>query len=56
MNKNAYIGFALLAAAAAIACLIPTYAGSVAARLVGKAVWYLPYAALVGGFRFLARA
>ena len=56
MNKNAYIGFALIAAAAAIACLTPTSAGSLAARFVGKAVWYLPYAALVSGFRFLARA
>lgn len=56
MNKNTLIGLALVVLSVALIGVISTSAGDTAARLVGKAVWYLPYASLIGGVRFLAAA
>jgi len=55
MNKNKVIGLVLVASAAALACVIASSNGGVAEGLVGKAVWYLPYLAFVGGIRKLDR-
>ena len=53
MNKKNIIGIALIASTAAFACLACSSAGDYVARFVGKAVWYLPYASLVGGVGML---
>ena len=53
MNKNKLIGLAFVAVSVALVGVISTSVGDAAARFVGKAVWYLPYAALIGGIRFL---
>ena len=42
--------------AATMVYLLVTSAGAEAARLFGKAAWYLPYAALVGSIRFFRAA
>jgi len=55
MDKNKIIGIGLVIAAAALACAIASSDGGAAGGLIGKAVWYLPYVALVGGVRCLAR-
>jgi len=57
MNKNAIIGLALVAFAVALSCVLAGSVGEATKGLLGKAVWYLPYAAFVGGVRnlFLAR-
>lgn len=49
MNRQSIVGCAYLAAAAALAALCLADACAVAGNLVGKAVWYLPYAAAVAG-------
>lgn len=54
-NRN-IIGLALVAVAATLVCVLASAAGDEASRLFGKAVWYLPYATLVGGIRFLVAA
>ena len=57
MNSNRnMIGIALIGLAATMVYLLITSAGEPAARLFGKAVWYLPYAALVGSVRFFRAA
>ena len=57
MNSNkSMIGIALIGLAAAMVYLLVTGIGAEAARLLGKAVWYLPYAALVGSIRFFRAA
>ena len=57
MNSNkSMIGIALIGLAATMVYLLVTSAGAEAARLFGKAVWYLPYAALVGSIRFFRAA
>ena len=57
MNSNkSMIGIALVGLAAAMVYLLVTSAGAPAARLLGKAAWYLPYAALVGSIRFFRAA
>ena len=53
MNSNkSMIGIALIGLAATMVYLLVTSAGAPAARLLGKAAWYLPYAAFVGSIRF----
>jgi len=54
MNRNAVVGIVLVFVAGALACVLAASDGGVAGCLLGKAVWYLPYAALVGGVRRLA--
>ena len=57
MNGNkSMIGIALIGLAAAMVCLLVTSAGAPVARLLGKAAWYLPYAAVVGSIRFFRAA
>ena len=56
MNKTNMLGIALITAAAILSALIATSAGDTAVRLVGKAVWYVPYAVAIGGIRCLVRA
>ena len=57
MNSNrSMIGVALIGLAATMVYLLVTSAGAEAARLFGKAAWYLPYAALVGSIRFFRAA
>ena len=57
MNSNkSMIGIALIGLAATMVYLLVTGIGAEAARLFGKAVWYLPYAALVGSIRFFRAA
>lgn len=53
MNKNKVIGIGLVIAAATLACAIASSGNGSAGGLVGKAVWYLPYVALVCGIRRL---
>lgn len=53
MNKKNIIGLALIVSAAALVVLACSSVGDYAARFVGKAVWYLPYAALTGGVAVL---
>jgi len=55
-NRNAVIGLALVVVAGVLACVLAGSAGGAARDLLGKAAWYLPYAALVGGVRNLVRA
>ena len=55
MNGNkSMIGIALIGLAATMVYLLVTGIGAEAARLLGKAAWYLPYAALVGSIRFFS--
>ena len=56
MNKNAIIGLMLVVSAGGLAGVCAASSGGVAESLFGKAIWYLPYLALVGGVRQLARA
>ena len=57
MNSNkSMIGVALIGLAATMVYLLVTSAGAEAARLFGKAAWYLPYASLVGSIRFFRAA
>lgn len=56
INRNVVIGLALMAFALAGIALVAGSFGDYAARFVGKAVWYVPYAAMVGSVRFLAHA
>ena len=53
MNKKNIIGIALIAVAAGLAAFACSDAVAAVERLVGKAVWYLPYAALVSGVSML---
>lgn len=57
MNSNrSMIGIALIGLAATMIYLLVTGIGAEATRLFGKAVWYLPYAALIGSIRFFRAA
>ena len=57
MNSNrSMIGIALISLSATMVYLLVTSAGAEAARLFGKAAWYLPYASLVGSIRFFRAA
>jgi len=51
MNRNAIIGLALILAAGVLACVCVSARGGLADGLFGKALWYLPYVALVAGVR-----
>ena len=53
MNKMNMIGMVLAGIAATLAALLVSGVGEAAAACVGKAVWYLPYASLVGGVGML---
>ena len=56
MNRNIIVAAALAVfalAATVVLCAAPELA---LAKLVGKAVWYVPYVALVGGVRKLVAA
>ena len=59
-NKTNYranlMGLAFIALAASSVALLMTGVGDMAARCVGKAVWYLPYVAVVGAIRCLRAA
>ena len=55
-RKNIIIGLAIVAVAAVLSALAATETGDLAARFVGKAVWYVPYAALIGALRCFAMA
>lgn len=57
MNKSSknIMGLGLIAVTAILACVLASSAGESAVRLVGKAVWYLPYVSLVGAVRCLVR-
>ena len=55
MYKNKLVGFGLIAASLALIGLCAV-SGSVVAPYLGKAIWYLPYAALVAGVARLAHA
>lgn len=54
-TKNLIGGTLLVVAAAVMLALAKTCVGDAVVHLVGKAAWYLPFAALVCGVRFLAR-
>jgi len=54
MNRNTVIGLALVLVAGALTYVF-AFSGALSG-LFGKAVWYLPYVALVGGIRQLVRA
>lgn len=56
MNKNKIVGFALIVAALALIVVCASLNGASSVNCLGKAVWYLPYAALVGGIGRLVRA
>ena len=56
MNKNMMIGLALVALSAGRSVWVSTLRGGMLEMLVGKAVWYLPYVALVAGVDQLVRA
>ena len=56
MNKKNIIGIALIASTAVFVGLACSEVGDCVARFVGKAVWYLPYATLVGGVGMLRSA
>ena len=55
-NSKSMIGIALIGLSATMVYLLVTGIGSEAARLFGKAAWYLPYASLVGSIRFFRAA
>lgn len=56
MNKNMVLGLAFVALSAALAVWVSALRGGTLEMLVGKAVWYLPYVALVAGVDQLIRA
>ena len=56
MNNRNIMGFALVGLAVVLAGLIASSAGDAVARLVGRAAWYMPYAALVGAVRYFRAA
>ena len=56
MNKTKLIGVALVASSLMLGACCAATEGGVAEDYVGKAIWYLPYAALVTGLRKLVRA
>ena len=56
MNKNVMMGMTLVALAAILAVGVVALRGSALELLVGKAIWYVPYVALVGGVERLLRA
>ena len=56
MNRNMVLGLAFVALAAALAVWVATLHGGMLEMLVGKAVWYVPYVALVAGVDQLIRA
>jgi len=56
MNKNAMIGLMLVIAAGVLSGVCASAHGGSADGLFGKALWYLPYVAFVGGIRSLFRA
>ena len=55
-NRTNLMGLAFIALAAASVALLMTGVGDLAAQCVGKAVWYLPYVAVVGAVRCLRAA
>ena len=56
MNNRDIIGIALVGIMAVTAFFITEPVGASAVRLLGKAVWYLPYVLLLGAVRcFKAR-
>lgn len=55
-SSKSMIGIALIGLAATMVYLLVTGIGAEAVRLLGKAAWYLPYAALVGSIRFFRAA
>ena len=55
-SNRSMIGIALIGLAATMIYLLVTGIGAEATRLFGKAVWYLPYAALIGSIRFFRAA
>ena len=55
MNKNVMMGMTLVALAAILAVGVVALRGSALELLVGKAIWYVPYVALVGGVERLLR-
>lgn len=56
MNKNMVTGIALTVLAAGLAMWVVTLRGGVLEMLVGKAVWYVPYVALVAAVDQFLRA
>ena len=54
MKKQSVVGFAFIALACALVAFACSSLGESVGSFVGKAVWYLPYAALVIGVRLLA--
>ena len=46
-------GVALVLAAGVLGCLVQSAASEGLVRLVGKGVWYLPYACVIGAVRCL---
>ena len=55
-SNKSMIGVALIGLAATMVYLLVTSVGAEAARLFGKAAWYLPYASLVGAVCFFRTA
>ena len=55
-SSKSMIGIALIGLAATMVYLLVTGIGAEAVRLLGKAAWCLPYAALVGSIRFFRAA
>ncbi len=55
MKKNAIVGLVLMGVSAGLTYLLAGTDCAMVENLVGKAAWYLPYAALVGGVWNLAR-
>ena len=56
MNSRNILGITLALVAVALVCVLASSLGDTAAKLVGKAVWYAPYVALVGAVRCLKAA
>ena len=56
MKKNMVLGMAFVAMAAGLSAWVLTLGGSALEMLVGKAVWYVPYVALVAGVDQFLRA
>ena len=51
MNRKNITGIALAGVAIGLVAVFASGGGELAVRLVGKAVWYLPYVAVVGAVR-----
>lgn len=51
MNNRNIMGIALVVLAGATVGLLASSVGATVSGFVGKAAWYLPYAALVGAVR-----